>query len=192
MANADRPNGFTPVKYRFGGAYSGAYRKLFSTGDNLFLGDLVKRASDAVQSGTGVYAEVDRATATTELITGVVVGWEANPNAQENLYHAASSTYAVYIADIDNLICEVQSDDATMVQTDVGLNIDATFTAGSTTTGLSNMEINGDTAATTAGLQFKIIEMVDREDNDTADSTANQRFLVTINQSAWADQTVGV
>lgn len=192
MANLDRPNGFTPVSYRYGGSYSGANRKVFSDANNLFLGDLVIRSGTPTVSGDGVYEGVDRASLDTDLIVGVVVGWEVNPNSLENLYHTASTTYAVFIADIDNLVLEVQSDDATMVQADVGKNIDAIVAAGSVTTGLSNMEINGNTAATTFGLQFKILGMVDRADNDNTDSVANQRFLVTINQSAWANQMAGV
>jgi len=192
MANADITNGFTPVGTLYGGSWSGQVRKCYSTANNLFRGDLVKQAADPVLSESGVYQEMDRATATTELIAGVVVGWEANPTALENLYHVASSTYAVYIANIQNLILEVQSDDATMVQSDVGLNIDATFTAGTVASGRSNMEIDGNTAAATAGLQFRIIGMADKPDYDPTDSIANQKFIVTINQSAWADQTAGV
>jgi len=190
MANVDRPNGFTPVATLFG-PYTGQSMKCFSS-DNLFLGDLVNAATTPIASGSGVYPDVDRCAATTDTIFGVVVGWEPNPTALSNLYYEGSGTYAVYIAPIHNLILEVQSDDATMVQTDVGLNVDATFTAGTTATGMSNMEIDGNTAATTAGLQFRIIGMVDRGDNDVTDSTANQRFLVTVNQSGWADQTAGI
>jgi len=192
MANTDRPNGFTPVSTLFGGPYTGNSMKRFSVTNNLFMGDLVNLASDSTPSGSGAYGNVDRCAAVTDTILGVVVGWEPNPNAQENLYHTASATYAVFIAPIQDVILEAQSDDATMVQADVGLNIDATFTAGSVVTGLSNMEINGNTAAVTAGLQFKIVGMVDRADNDITDAIANQRFLLTVNQSGWADQTAGV
>jgi len=108
------------------------------------------------------------------------------------LYHTASSSYAVYIADARDLIMEAQSDDATMVLGDVGLNISPTVTAGSTTTGASNMELDGDTAATTNTLTLSIIGAVDRADNDAADSTANTRWLVTINSSAHANLIAGV
>ena len=79
-----------------------------------------------------------------------------------------------------------------MTQSDVGLNADFTFTAGTTATGASNMELDGSTANTTAGLAFRILQMVDRTDGDNSDSVANQRFLVKCNQSAWADQIAGV
>lgn len=189
MANIDR-TGFYPVSDLFGNPWNGQVHKVYSTGDNLFKGDLVKWASDPVSIDDGVYLEVDRCTATTELIVGVVVGWEADPNGLSNLYHPASSTYAVYVAYTDGLILEAQDDAATMVATDVGLNADATFTAGSTTTGASGMEISGSSAATTAGLQFKILGKSPKSDNTIGE--ANCSFLLKVNQSGWIDQTAGV
>lgn len=192
MSNVDRPNGFRPVRYRDGRPYNGACYKAYSDTDNLFMGDLVKADAAAQASGDGVYPTVDRIDAAGDVIIGVVVGWEPNPNALHNLYHAASTTYAVYIADVKDLVLEAQSDDATMVQTDVGLNVSPTVTAGDTTTGASGMELDGDTAATTNTLTLRIIGAVDRPDNDASDSTANQRFLVTVNSSAHANLIAGV
>lgn len=190
MANVDRPRGFRPVSMS-GTPYTGQSRKVFSTGTNLFVGDLVTQAADPVLSGDGVYQEVDRASGVGDLIVGVVVGFEANPTALENLYHVASSTYAVYIVPVEGVVFEVQADAATD-QTDVGLNMDATFTAGTTSTGMSNMELAAATAAVTAGLQFRVIGMVDRADGDNADAATNVKLLCTCNQSAFADQSVGV
>jgi len=192
MANKDAANGFKPVMHLNGSPYNGQSRLYFSTADNLFMGDLVIVAADPVlHTNGGVYREVDRG-ATGDRIYGVVVGWEVNPTALGNLYHAASSTYGVHIADADDLIFEAQSNDATMVKTDVGLNVDFVVAAGSTATGLSNMEINGSTAAATNTLDLILLEMVARPDNDTSDSVASQRFLVKLNKSGWVDQLVGV
>jgi len=192
MANVDRPNGFRPVQHLNGSTYNGAFRKYYSPNDNLFMGDLVEAETTGVRSGDGIYGTVDRIDAAGDVIVGVVVGWEANPDALSNLYHAASSTYAVYIADARDLIMEAQSDDATMVLGDVGLNISPTVTAGSTTTGASNMELDGNTAATTNTLTLRIVGAVDRADNDAADSTANTRWLVAINSAASANLIAGV
>jgi len=189
MANLDK-TGFTPVSDLMGNPFNGQIHKVYSTGDNLFKGDLVKWASDPVSIDDGVYLEVDRCTAVSELIVGVVVGWEASTTAMSNLYHAASSTLAVYIAYTDGIILEAQDDAATMVATDVGLNIDATFTAGTTATGASGMELSGSSAATTAGLQFKILGKSPKPDNTIGE--ANCSFLVKVNQSGWIDQTAGV
>lgn len=192
MANVDKPNGFRPVMHLNGSPYNGQSRKYFSSGDNLFMGDLVEQKANGIRSNDGIYPQVDRIDAAGDRIVGVVVGWEANPDALSNLYHAASSTYAVYIADASDLIMEAQSDDATMVIGDVGFNISPTVTAGSTTTGQSGMELDGSTAATTNSLTLRIVGAVDRADNDATDSTANQRWLVSINSSAWGNLTVGV
>ena len=189
MANPDS-SGFKPVGSLMGGPFNGLVHRVFATGTNLFKGDLVKWASDPVTDGDGIYLEVDRCTAASELVVGVVVGWDANPDGLSNNYHAASSTYAVHIVYTDNVILEAQDNAVTMVATDVGLNVDATFTAGDTTTGQSGMEVSGTSAATTAGLQFKILGKVARPNNTLTE--ANCAFLVKINQSGWIDQTAGV
>lgn len=192
MSNVDRPNGFRPVRHKNGSPYTGASTLYFSPTDNLFLGDLVEQdAAGARQNGLA-YPTCDRIDAAGDRIVGVVVGWELNPTNLENLYHASGTTYGVYIADASDVIMEVQSDDATMVLADVGLNVSPTVTAGSTATGASNMEINGDTAATTNTLTLRIVGGADRIDNDSSDTTANQRWLVTVNSSAFGNLTVGV
>lgn len=190
MANVDRPNGFKPVMHLNGSPYNGAFRKYYSPNDNLFIGDLVEQETTGVANGDGVYGTVDRIDAAGDVIVGVVVGFEANPDALSNLYHTASSIFAVYIADARDLILEAQADDATMVLGDVGLNISPTVTAGTTATGASGMELDGDTAAATNTLTLRIVGMVDRADNDI--STANSRWLVTINSSAYANLIAGV
>ncbi len=192
MANVDKTTGFRPVKHLNGAPYTGKFEKYYSPNDNLFMYDLVEQEGTGVRSGSGAYPTCDRIDAAGDRIVGVVVGWEVDPAALDRKYHAASSTYAVYIAPADDLIMEAQSDDATMVLGDVGLNVSPTVTAGSTATGLSNMEINGTTAATTTSLTLRIVGMLDRPDNDTADSTANQRWLVKVNSSAWANLSLGV
>jgi hypothetical protein len=194
MANVDRPTGFTPVRYLDGSPYMGAASLYFSDSDNLFMGDLVIQdtAGTTYTKSNGVYGTVNRAQAVTDLIVGVVVGWYPDPDNLGRLHHASSTSIPLLVAHIDNLVLECQSDDATMTQSDVGLNADFTFTAGTTATGASNMELDGSTANTTAGLAFRILQMVDRTDGDNSDSVANQRFLVKCNQSAWADQIAGV
>jgi len=174
MANVDRPTGFTPVRYLDGSPYMGAASLYFSDSDNLFMGDLVIQdtAGTTYTKSNGVYGTVNRAQAVTDLIVGVVVGWYPDPDNLGRLHHASSTSIPLLVAHIDNLVLECQSDDATMTQSDVGLNADFTFTAGTTATGAS--------------------KMVDRTDGDNSDSVANQRFLVKCNQSAWADQIAGV
>lgn len=192
MSNTDRTNGFRPVKHMNGSPYNGQFNKYYSPNDNLFMHDLVEAETTGVRSGDGIYSCVDRIDAAGDVIVGVVVGWEPDPTNLGRPYHLASSTYAVYIADARDLVMEAQSDDATMVLGDAGINISPTVTAGNTTTGASNMELDGDTAATTNTLTLRIIGAVDRPDNDATDSTSWTRWLVTINSSAWANLIAGV
>ena len=175
MANVDKPNGFRPVKHLNGAPYNGQFTKYYSPTDNLFIGDLVEK--DGTGNADG-YPTVGRAEAS-DAILGVVVGWEANPDALSNVYHSASTSYAVYVADAPDLVLEAQSDDGTLTTASLGLNVDFTVAAGDTSTGLSNMEIDGSSGATTATLPLKLMRFVDRADNDI--SSANHRLLVSIN-----------
>lgn len=189
MANVDRPNGFKPVRYLDGSPYTGAFIKMLSPTDNLFIGDFVEPTATGRASGDGAYQEVGRAE-TGDPIVGVVVGWEANPTALGNLYHAASATYAVYVAPATGLVLEGQTNDAGLAAADVGLNVDFVVAAGSTTTGASNMEVNGTTEATTATLDLRIVGLVDTPDNDI--TAANMKVLVSVNRSWYANQIAGV
>lgn len=191
MANIDRPNGFRPVGTLSGAPYNGAVIRCVST-DNLFTGDLVKWASDPLAIGEGPgYPDVDRCTATTDLIVGVVTGWDPNPSvALDRKYYTGGSGLAVHIAPIDNLLLEAQADDNALDLVDVGLNVDATFTAGDVTTGASGMELDASTAAITAGLQFKVMSLAAVPGNT---ATSNwTRAIVKCNQSGLIDQTAGV
>lgn len=192
MANVDRATGFRPVRHLNGSPFNGASTMYFSPNDNLFLGDLVEAETTGVRQDGLIYPTCDRIDAAGDVIVGVVTGWEVDPAALDRLYHAASSTYAVHIADARDLIMEAQSDDATMVLGDVGLNISPTVTGGDTATGASNMELDGNTAATTNTLTLRIHGGGRRVDNDSTDSTANQRWEVVINSSAFANLIAGV
>ena len=183
MANVDKPNGFRPVKHLSGAPYNGQFTKYYSPTDNLFIGDLVKKDGTGNSNG---YSSTKRAAAGDALL-GVVVGWEANPDALSNVYHAASTSYAVYIADAPDLVLEAQSDDGTLTTADVGMNVNFVVAAGDTNTGLSNMEIDGTSAVTTGNIPLKILRFVDRADNDIA--SANHRLLVSINSHSFKGGT---
>ena len=194
MANVDRPNGFRPVGTISGAPWQGAITKCYSDADNLFMGDVVIKntAAQADPKSGGGYLAVDRATSTTATIAlGVVVGWEPNPTALGNLYHTASTTYAVYVCTAPDAIYRVQGDGAGTLAdaTSVGLNTDLVIAAGSTTTGASNMEIDEDTTAfaTTADTPVKVIGVVN-EPNNTA-GTANCDWLVIFNKHSLKSDT---
>lgn len=188
MANADRPNGFRPVRYANGAMYNGAVELMLSPTDNLFIGDLVEPTATGRALRDGAYQEVGRAE-TGDPIVGVVVGFGPNPDNLSIAYHAASTTVPVYVARIDDLILEVQNDGA-MAAADVGLNVNFVVAAGDTTSGASNMEVDSTTEATTNTLDLRIVGFVDSPNNDV--TLANARMLVKVNRSWSANQIAGV
>lgn len=177
MANVDRPDGFRPVGNLSGGSMTGQVQK-FLANEALFLGDLVTKSGTGRSSGDGAYQDCARAGAGNAIL-GVVVGWEIDPDNLSAVHCAASTTKAVFVNTDPNLILECQSDDGTPVVADVGQNFNIVVASGSTTSGASNMELDGDTGATTAALPLKLIGFTDTPDNDTG--SANMSCLVTIN-----------
>ena len=198
MANtADKTAGF-----RVAGTLSGnpthQIQKCYSDTDKLYKGDIVVASTDgqAPPQGNGAYMAVNRANdgVGTLLPIGVVVGWEPNPDALGNLYHAASATYAVYVNTDPNLILEVAGDGAGTIPgvNVVGANFDYTVTAGTDTTGASNMQLDESSSVTTADTPFKCIGIVDSPNNEGG--AAFQRFRVIFNMHAFKGSagTVGL
>ena len=81
---------------------------------------------------------------------------------------------------VTNVIMECQSDDNSITDaTTIGLNYDVTIAAGSTTSGASNMELDGSSGVTTAATPLRLLGAVDRPNNDI--TAANNRWLVAFN-----------
>lgn len=176
MANVDRPSGLRPVRHLNGMPWNGKARMYYiavGNSDVICIGDAVKAEGGADASGK--YATVARAAATGNL-RGVVVGFCDQPYVAvdtTNLYRAYRPTLtAMYclVVDDPDVIFEVQEDNdsATLAAADVGRNIDLTFTAGNTSSGISGMELDSDNTNTTT-LQCRILGLVDREDNELGD-----------------------
>lgn len=186
MANTDRPNGFRVVGSLTGTPDHGGRVQRMIAVDNLFMGDLVEDDATGKALGDGAVAACGRAEAS-DAILGVVVGWEKDPAALDRLYHKSSNTYAVYVNTDPHVLLECQSDDGTPAVADVGQNFNIAVAAGSTSTGASNMELDGDTGDTTATLPLKLLGFVDTPDNDT--SSANMKCLVSINNHLYKGGT---
>lgn len=192
MANTDRPNGLRPVSTLSGAPYNGQMRK-FYTDTNCFLGDIMIQdaASKANATSNGASQGVTRATSgTAGIAIGVVVGWEPNPDSLSAVYHAGSATYAVYLCVDPNVIFECQDNGAAtlIVAADVGMNYDIVVTGGSTSTGVSNMEVDSGTAgAVDKDRIIKLIGIVDKPDNEVG--VANAKLLVTLNTHVYNADT---
>lgn len=162
---------------------------LSSDATALFVGDLVKSSGTADANGV---QSITRVTTNADLPVGVITGFlpdYSNLNTPQGFRAASTARMAQLIID-PAAIFEVQATAATALA-DIGLNVGVTFTAGSSTTGLSGMVADMTTKATSAGLPLKIVGVVQRPDQDMADS-ANWKLLVTLNTNNFGGNTAGV
>lgn len=191
MPNVSSPAGARPVMHRNGTAYNGTFRTYSSAvGYNtaLYIGDFVKLTGASQTLGGRVLSDVDLATATSTIL-GAIVGFK--PVTQDSLrYRAAATLREVFVADDPDLIFEMQENTETaLTANDAGLNIEFEAGAGSTATGLSGNLLDNSTAQTTNTLGLHLIAPVAREDNEIG---AHAKWLVSINQHQFTDQSAGV
>lgn len=192
MANTDNAFGLKPVQHRNGAPYNGAFR-LYSTatgdGTAIYIGDPVILSGTSQTINGRTYSDVDQA-ATGDVITGVVVG--VMPVTQDSTrYRAASTQRLLMVADDPDLIFEIQevSGGTALTANDAGLNANIVVAAGSTVTGLSGVELNNATEATTNTLDVHIVGPVQRDDNAIGEHC---KWLVTINRHQFANQIAGI
>ncbi len=187
MANRDAPSGFRPVR-RVSGLPMGAVQKVYiaaAEGTATFIGDVVMYADTGGAAGLRIQGEdmegvptVLRA-AITDFdvlgtdnmvdVMGVVVGFKPDADNLLLKHRAASTARIAYIVPItQDIVFEIQEDAAVtpIVAASIGLNAKILQTqTGSTTTGLSGMELDSDTVATTNTFPVKIIGLSKRIGN---------------------------
>lgn len=193
MANADAAFGFRPVN-RAGSPYNGATERCVIVAANTvatFVGDAVKMdATGGVTSVEGAIT-VEQAAAG-DPIYGVIVSFEPE---RDDLTVAFRPTAAqtndrfCAVAPVNDgyFICQ---DDGTLLAASAGLNADFVVGSGSTVTGLSAMEINASTEATTNTLDLQLVAPVFRADND--ETTANADWIVRFNDPQTKSLRLGV
>lgn len=199
MPNSNFPFGLRPVSRLSGGVMTGAIRQFsVPAGDAtaIFIGDPVKGAGTSQIIDGNVYTDVAQA-ATGDVITGVVVG--VKPDSQDSLIYRAASTKRILFVNVDpDALFEIQqvTGGTPLTANDVGLNANFVVAAGSTATGMSGVTINNATEAVTNTLDLKIVEMVNRVDNDVGSAVGTgadaSRFLVRINRHLYSNQIAGV
>ena len=161
------PYGLRPVNLIGGQPYAGSTRLMKIASEyntDIFYGDVVK----LVSSGT---VEKDTGTATATPV-GIFMGCTyTNPTTKQKIQTqywpantAATDAYA-YVVDDPDVLFKVAAVSGTTVvafyaQTVVGNNVPLVQNTGSTTTGDSKVAINGSSAATTASLPIRIIDVV--------------------------------
>jgi len=189
MANADTPFGLRPMRHKSGAPYNGAANPYVieaadSTG-NAFIGDAVVRITGGSNTaavtvpGAGhfpigtlpsvIVTAVGTVDGADKAITGVIVGFAADPTALENQYRLDETQRVCFVCDDPDVVFEIQANGAvTAAEVGTNANLVADHT-GSTTTGLSGMElIASDLGTPDLSDQLRLVRMVNREDNDTA------------------------
>ena len=204
MANRDAPSGFRPVR-RVSGQPMGAVQKVyFPVGDSVacFVGDLVSFADTGGAAALRIQGEdmegvpaVTRTLITlfdvlgtdeTNDVLGVVVGFKPDADNLMNKHRAASTARIAYIVPItQDIVFEIQEDADTtpITAAEIGLNAQVLQTqVGSSTTGLSGMELDSSTVATTNTFPVKIIGLSKKIGNafNTAGSGVDQAVFEVV------------
>lgn len=204
MANISKIRGFQPVKHVNGSPYNGQsniYYVSASDGTALFVGDPVKLAVDANAQGIQHVTKATAGAAVLGVVVGVIntkldpVGGTMSGGSialDTPVYRPASTGQYVLVCDSPDVIYEVEAVTGSNASysfavADVGLNADLSTVAGSTVTGTSAAALNMATAAATATLQWKILGVVQRPDNEI--TGANTKVLVKINNAQLAAGT---
>lgn len=206
MANMDSPKGLVPIRHKSGAPYNGAARPYYipsSYATALFIGDpvvktgtantAVVKAPGAGSFGIATLPEINKSAAAADgPITGVIVGFAANPDNLTLKHNPASTERVAFVCDDPDVVFEIQADSAdTIPVTSVGLNANLIFThSGSATTGLSGVEMNSSTEATTANFQLKILRGINREDNEA--DVVHAKYEVMINRHSDSNAVLGL
>jgi hypothetical protein len=172
MANADKPTGLRPIGHILGLPWSGSLMTAYipSTDSTAtFMYDLVQVAGSADTLGHAPTVAQHAAAQTDNL--GVIVGFGntfqlgADVTSLARLYRPAATAMYVSLVVDPYVIFEAQEDSvsATLDADSAGRHCDVTVGSGSTTTGLSAMEIDSDSLGTTGAL--KLLSIVNRADN---------------------------
>lgn len=191
MSNQNAPFGLKSVG-TVGSGYNSEgvteYKIASGASGNIFSGDLVKMAS----TGTILVAS-----ATDNPVLGVFRGCQFTDSSGDTIFSpywpngTVTSDAVAFVVDDPNALFQVQSAaTGSVVQTVVGNNADSAYTAGSTITGISALEISGTTAATSA--QLRIVGISTDPENSTlgtGSASANVNMIVKINEHFYAQVT---
>jgi hypothetical protein len=194
MANADAAFGLKPVSNAYGGPFSAGVRKYSipasDTSAAVYIGSIVKLTGGADADGIPV---VTGNVAADDAVVGVVVS--VVPVTADSLTYRENSTLReVMVCDDPNALFEVQEDSVggALAATAAGGTCSLTgFTSGSTSTGLSAVELDSSLLSEVADTNddVRIIGLVQAPDNEVG---ANARWLVRLNNHQYINASTGV
>jgi hypothetical protein len=189
MANANTPRGLIPRQHMDGSAWNGKANvyyvpSTYATALYLGLPLVATGASDANGVPVVQVATAGGGAYTIGPMVGIDQG-EGSPIAITRdmpLYHPASTSQYIRVADDPDLIFEIQEDSVggSIAMATAGTkNADFIAGAGSATTGFSGWMLDSSTINTTNTLQLRLLKGVPGVDNTMA--AAYAKWLVKIN-----------
>lgn len=190
MANPNTPYGLRPYSYMSGAPWGGAVTTYYvpaGNGTALFFGDPVVNITNS-SDGNGIQAVGIAAAGAAALVLGSFCGISNNAGSAvitlqqtQTPYLPAGQAAYVYVSDDPFLLYAVQEDSVggAMVSGASGRNANLVAGTGSTVTSQSGWQIASAGLAVTAGLQMRIIRMLQEADNAVG---AYAKWLCKINQ----------
>lgn len=174
MANANKPQGLSPVKHLLGASMVGQgniYYIASDNGDAFAIGDPVKSSGSSDSNGVPGIALATAGAG--NAIRGVIVGFGryesllANPANLDSNVIPATKSYAYYALVIDDpwVIFEVQEQGSgtALTAAEVGLNAD--LVSGSNNGYVSGWQLNNAGEGTGATLQVRLLGLTRKSDN---------------------------
>ena len=173
MANVDAPFGFLPVEDEGGGGF---YTRTY-----------IKAAADA--TAVGINDLVDPTGAADTIAQAVAGGPFMGVSRSYGAASTLTSHPVIKLTASMVLVAQEDSDGGAIAAASEALNTDPIVAAASATTGLSAMEIDSSTAATTSTLGARLLRLYPSPDN----AQGNQaRWLVKIQDLREFDLKAGI
>ena len=196
MANISAAFGMRPVRHLDGSPWNGRvtqYAVLAANASAIYVGDPVIAAGDSGAAGVVTYGQdiegmrAVSVAAAGDTLLGVVVGFSPLQTNLETLHRAASTARIAYVCDAPDVIFEIQEDSVgnNITATMVGLNTDIVYTAGSTLTGRSAVELDS-SGTGTATAQLRILGLSKHRGNELG---ADANYDVIINEHEFKQET---
>lgn len=184
MANQAILRGFMPVGNTGGGpGYIRRFAHLAADGVAVGRGDFVT-ATGAVGTPTDYGSNLGIPVVAQSATGGVLEGASLN-------YIVLSTLGSVWAQTDPNTIFEGRVNGTGIANADQQLNANFVVTAvANVTTGLSQMEINGASEATTNTLDLRLLHVLPYVGDD--DTLTNPHYLVRINRHRYVDQVAGI
>jgi len=190
MANINSVFGFRSVK-KVGAGYNASAQNeyVIANGESsaIYQGDpVVLNANGSISVGSSAGAE----------LIGIFNGcFYTDPTTQKPTYSnfypggIAADDIVANVIDDPNALFEVKIDDTNGGQAQVGSNANiATYSAGSSRDGVSNVALDGTSFATSSAANFRVVSLSTDPDNNDY-SSANASIIVKINKHSLTDTT---